>query len=58
MKRFEYKVIPIVTSLAMRTKQFEKIAQEFEVSLNQLGAEGRELVQRIDGYFFFKRELS
>lgn len=24
MKRFEYKVIPIVTSLAMRTKQFEK----------------------------------
>ena len=24
MKRFEYKVIPIATSLAMRTKQFEK----------------------------------
>ena len=47
MKRFEYKVIPIVTSLAMRTKQFEKIAQEFEVSLNQLGPEGWELVQRI-----------
>ena len=58
MKRFEYKVSPIVTSLAMRTKQFEKIAQEFEVSLNQLGPEGWELVQRIDGYFFSKRELS
>lgn len=58
MKRFEYKVIPIVTSLAMRTKRFEKIAQEFEVSLNQLGPEGWELVQRIDGYFFSKRELS
>ncbi|QBB64445.1 hypothetical protein SRB521_00181 [Intestinimonas butyriciproducens] len=36
----------------------KKIAQEFEVSLNQLGPEGWELVQRIDGYFFSKRELS
>lgn len=55
MTKYEYKVITIPTTLAMSTKQFEKIAQEFETQLNELGAEGWELVQRMDGFFFFKR---
>ena len=49
MKKYEYKVITIATSLALGTKQYEKIAQEFEMQLNELGADGWELVQRIDG---------
>ena len=57
MKKFEYKVITIPTSIPIGIKSFEKIADEFETTLNQLGAEGWELVQRIDGYFFFKREI-
>lgn len=56
MKKYEYKVITIATSLAMSTKQYEKIAQEFEAELNKLGADGWELIQRMDGFFFFKRE--
>ena len=36
MKKYEYKVITIATSLALGTKQYEKIAQEFEMQLNEL----------------------
>ncbi len=57
MKKYEYKVVAIATSLAVSTKQYEKIAQEFEIQLNEFGADGWELVQRMDGFFFFKREL-
>ena len=55
MKKFEYKVITIATNLAMTTKQYEKIAEEYEERLNALGEEGWELVNRVDGFFFFKR---
>lgn len=56
MKKYEYKVITIPTNLAINAKQYEKIAQEFETILNELGANGWELIQRMDGFFFFKRE--
>ena len=57
MKEFEYKVISIPTSIPLGAKGYEKIANEFEITLNKLGAEGWELVQRVDGFFFFKREI-
>lgn len=56
MKKYEYKVITIPINLAINTRQYEKIAQEFETKLNELGANGWELIQRMDGFFFFKRE--
>lgn len=56
MKKYEYKVITIPTNLAINAKQYEKIAQEIETTLNELGANGWELIQRMDGFFFFKRE--
>lgn len=58
MKTFEYKVISIPTRAPVGTKGYEKVAEEFETRLNKLGAEGWELVQRIDGFFFFKRETA
>lgn len=57
-EKFEYKVITIATSIPLGTKGYEKIATEFKTTLNNLGAEGWELVQRADGFFFFKREIS
>lgn len=58
MKQFEYKVIVIPTSIPLGAKGYEKAAVEFENTLNDLGAKGWELVQRADGFFFFKREIS
>ena len=56
MKKYEYKVVTIATTMVMSTKQYEKTAQEFEAQLNELGMEGWELVQRMDSFFFFKSE--
>lgn len=56
MKKWEYKVVTIATNTMLTTKQYEKTAQDFEAQLNALGGEGWELVQRVDGFFFFKRE--
>ncbi len=56
MKKYEYKVITVPTAFAVSTQAYEKTAREFETQLNELGAEGWELVQRMDGFFFFKRE--
>ncbi len=49
--------LAISTSVALGTKGYEKIAVEFEIELNKLGAEGWELIQRVDGLFFLKREI-
>ena len=56
MKQWEYKVVTIATNAVLTTRQYEKAAQEFEMQLNELGADGWEMVQRADGFFFFKRE--
>lgn len=58
MRKFEYKVVSIATSIAIGMKGYEKAASEFENQLNKLGEEGWELVQRTDGFFFFKREIT
>ena len=56
MKKFEYKVVPIATSIAIGTKGYEKAASEFENQLNKLGEEGWELVQRTDGFFSLREK--
>ena len=57
MKKYEYKVTTMPTTLPMTTKEYEKVTREFEAKLNELGAEGWEFVQRVNSLFFFKREL-
>lgn len=42
MKKYEYKVVTIATAFAMNTKQYEKMALDFETQLNELGREGWE----------------
>lgn len=56
MKQWEYKVVTIATNMVLTAKQYDKAAQEFEARLNGLGADGWEMVQRADVFFFFKRE--
>lgn len=58
MKQFEYKVIVIPTTAYFTTKQYQRVAKTIEETLNSLGAEGWELVQRDDGFYFLKREIS
>lgn len=57
MKKWEYKVVAVATTMALTTKQYEKTAEEFEEKLNTLGAQGWELIEREDGFFFFKRPV-
>lgn len=57
MKKFEYKVIVIATTLALTTRQVDASVLEVEQKLNELGAEGWEFVQQEGSMFFFKREL-
>ena len=57
MKQFEYKVIAIPTRLPITNKQYDEIAVDFQQQFNALGLEGWELVDRADGFFFFKREI-
>lgn len=58
MKKFEYKVISFPASIPLDAKGYERVATEFEIHLNKLGAEGWELVQHADGFFFLKREIT
>ena len=57
MKQFEYKVIAIPTRIPITNKQYDEIAMDFQQQFNALGLEGWELVDRADGFFFFKREI-
>ena len=49
--------MPLPLSDALSMKQFKKVSEELEETLNALGADGWELVQRTDGVLFFKREI-
>ena len=57
MKQFEYKVIAIPTRIPITNKQYDEIAMDYQQQFNALGLEGWELVNRADGFFFFKREI-
>lgn len=57
MKQFEYKVIAIPTRIPITNKQYDEIAMDYQQQFNALGLEGWELVDRADGFFFFKREI-
>ena len=57
MKQFEYKVIAIPTRLPITNKQYDEVALDFQQQFNALGLEGWEMVDRADGFFFFKREI-
>lgn len=57
MKQFEYKVIAIPTRIPITNKQYDEIALDYQQQFNALGLEGWELVNRTDGFFFFKREI-
>ena len=57
MKQFEYKVIAIPTRIPITNKQYNEIAMDYQQQFNALGLEGWELVNRADGFFFFKREI-
>ncbi len=57
MRKYEYKVTTMPSTLPITTKGYGKVIQELETKLNELGAEGWELVQRVDSLFFFKREI-
>ena len=58
MKKYEYKVTTIATTIPITTKGYEKIIQEFETKLNELGSEGWEFVQRVDSLFSSRENLS
>ena len=46
------------SEIKLTGNDMELIDQELEKLLNTLGAEGWELVQKADGFYFFKREKS
>ena len=50
-------MVAVATTMALTTKQYEKTAEELEEKLNTLGAQGWELIEREDGFFFFKRPV-
>jgi len=57
MKKYEYKVMTMTPTIPTTAKGYGKIIQDFETTLNELGADGWELIQQIDSLFFFKREV-
>ena len=57
MKKFEYKVITIPTTVILTNKQYEKTSEEYSSILNELGLDGWELVQINNGFYFLKREI-
>ena len=57
MKKYEYKVVSVTAPFFSGLKKPENTASEYEVWLNTLGAEGWELIQCLNGFYFFKREM-
>lgn len=59
MIRYEYKVAALGRGAAFSftSEQREKAIMDLENQLNQLGFEGWELVQQMEGIFYFKREI-
>ena len=51
-------VLSVPANIPLGAKGCGKLSAEFESPLNEPGAKGWGLVQRADGFYFFKTELA
>ena len=56
MVQYEYKVVPKVDTAFINAKGLEKLAQETEALLEEMGTDGWRLVQWSGGLMIFMRE--
>lgn len=57
MQKYEYKIITKGIPVALNEKSMQKMFEEIEKEMNQLGAEGWEFVQWKSSMLIFKRAV-